>query len=471
MAGKLPCLLTEFGLATPAPGEFMRTIGLAALTATAAFALSGVALAQTVNVSTNAGVQAFYPALTQSAGPFPWSDLGVMAAATVAPGELDASVGGHTQFTLATTVTGSETFVPGSTTLSLSYVPDWAGSLTTSASANLTSDFTYSIGPFSGSQSLLNVPLATGATTSNLASSLNSGAAGGNTRIAPGPGVDFSGNFSGQVGVCPFCTTLASISFDVNVGSQIQQTTSWAPSITYGDLAWYSTTPTYSASDNPVAVAGSGGSISNVFGTPTGLSLTNGETFFYNVLPFVNLDMPIGNSAEADVPASLSFDGQIFGVDLGGGDFGPSNLYSLSTGDESFDFNATWFGQSFYSLPLTYTETCPGALCFASYKTPSSSVSPVNFASGGAPSDVPPLNFLGGPWPGGVAGPGTSNLGSLFPNGACAPSDSAYAGQCITQVNLTGSVTATPEPSSLLLCAFGLLCLAGLARARQSSLP
>lgn len=427
--------------------------------------LAVIASAQTEKVTTNASVQATYSSISQNGGPYPWSDLGVTGSAVLSPGTLQALVGGQTSFDLPTNaVTGNELFTPGTTSLDLGYTPTWSGAIATSASGTLESDFVYHIGPFNGSNTLLQVPLSTATSANNLGGSLMSNTGNSITSVGPGPGVEMSGNLNAQVGICPFCTTLASFSMDLNVGSQIQQTVNWSPTVTYGDLEWYSTTQTYSPSDHPVFVTGSGGQVQNVFQTPAGLSLANGDTFYFNLLPAVFLNMQVGDSADITIPATLSFSGQVFGVDLGSGNFGPSNLYDLGTGSEAFNFNAAWYGSQFYSVPLQYTETCPGSLCFATYETPNSSGGIVQFAGNGAPSDMPPINFTGGPWPGQSGGPGISNLGPLFPDGNCAPADTPDAGQCITQVSVT--TTPTPEPSGLLLLGTGVLGLALQLRRR-----
>ena len=90
--------------------------------------------------------------------------------------------------------------------------------------------------------------------------------------------------------------------------AQLRQTLAWNPAVTYGDLVWHSTGKTLTAADHPVLVTGAGGSIGNTFGDPSAsLALTNGETIFMNVLPVVQLDMPITEKTGIDVPAGPSF--------------------------------------------------------------------------------------------------------------------------------------------------------------------
>lgn len=128
-----------------------------------------------ITVDTTASAVANYSTYSQTAGPFPWSDLGITASASISAGTLNVATGGSTSYALQTTVTGGETFTPGSTTLQLGYTPGWTGSLSGAATGNLNSKFVYNIGPISGSSTLFNVPLSGPSVNANLSSSLNAG--------------------------------------------------------------------------------------------------------------------------------------------------------------------------------------------------------------------------------------------------------------------------------------------------------
>jgi hypothetical protein len=443
-------------------------------------ALAIAASAQTVSVGTGYSETATYGTTSQNAGPFPWSDLGITASANVTPGTLNVTTGGSTKYKLDTTVSSGESFVAGSTVLNLGYTPSFTGTFTSgpAATGGLASSFVYNIGPFSGSDSLLNVPLSTGSDTGHLASSLDNGlgVVSASQNVA-GPGI--SAGVGVQAQACFIvCVTVASASVSFNVGSQIQQSVAALPTVVYGDLVWESTTQTYSSSDKFTFVAGAGGNIANTFSAPpASLGLTSGQTFYYNFLPVVEVNMPVINDAQVDVPASISASYDIFG--FGGSETWPlGDLYALNTGAETFDFDPTFNASNFYSIPLEYQgPSCPiaGVACFpATYTTPSGGGgSTVNTPGSGVPGDSGPcgatltgcdVNVPGGP--GTVTGYGGPNLGPLFPGDPstgdiCGPVGTVYAGECINKVNQNVS---TSEPSGIALLGMGLLGLGLLAR-------
>src|ERR1700693_542683 len=128
---------------------------LRSIAAVCGLLLLGVAAsAQSEAVGTSASESATYGTVSQNAGPFPWSDLGITASASVSQGGLDVSTGGSTTFELTPTVTAGESFMAGSTVLNLGYTPSWTGTFSsaTAANGNLNSNFVYNIGPFSGSK-------------------------------------------------------------------------------------------------------------------------------------------------------------------------------------------------------------------------------------------------------------------------------------------------------------------------------
>lgn len=420
-----------------------------------------------ISVDTSSSGTATYGTYGETAGPFPWSDLGFTAGASVSAGTLNVNTGGSTSYTLNSTVTGSEVFTPGSTTLNLGYTPGWTGSFSSSpsASGNLNSQFVYNIGPISGSQNLFNVPLNAPAANGNLSSSLNFGLGLPviSAQTANGLGLGASLTLSANAGICPFCVTVASVSLGFNIGTQINQTVVATPTVNYGDLVWYSTTPTYSPTDTFTLVSGSGGNDANVFNTPT-LSLTSGETFYMNILPVVELTMPVSNDANVAVPASISANWDVFG-DSGSANYPLGDLFTLDNGDETFDYDADFYGDQFYSVPLVYTINCVPVACFPpTYETPASSSGPTT-ESTGIPIDIPPTVTVTGPGPV-PGGYGNTSVNPLIPGDPstgdiCGPAGTPYAGDCITQVN----TQVTPEPDALVLFGIGsLLLLAGVMR-------
>lgn len=432
---------------------------------------------QTVSVGTDASETATYSTTTQTGGPFPWSDLGITATATVTPGVLNLTTGGATTFTLNSTVTGGESFVPGSSVLNLGYTPGWNGSFNSTPPANgsLSSQFVYNIGPINGSQNLLNVPLSISSAAGDLGSSLNNGTPTSTSPSQSGPSV--SQGFGVQAQTCLIeCVTIASASLSFSVGTQVQQTITTIPTITYGDLVWESITPSYSSSDLVVPIFGSAGNVQTPFLNPEVAlpGLADGQTFYYNFLPFVELDMPVTNSASVSLPASISASYDIFGVVSGSRSFPLGDLYDLNTGDEDFDFDPTFYSNQFYSIAFANSSCESLAVCFNHYDTLSGGGPVVGLFSGGGPSDAGPcgsmvtgcdLNVTGGP--GSTTGYGVPDLGPLFSGDQgeiCAPAGTAFAGDCVNNVSLTSEPTPapTPEPSSITLFGIGLLALVGV---------
>jgi hypothetical protein len=450
----------------------MRTILRSILGICCLSALSVAGQAQSVTVGTSYSETATYSANGQTAGPFPWSDLGITASATIAPGMLNVSTGGSTTYKLDTTVGSGESFVPGSTVLNLGYTPNFTGSFSTpvAATGNLSSNFVYNIGPFSGSDPLISVGLATGGENKSLSSALDSGiGAVGASQNVSGPGI--AAGVGVQAQACFIvCATVASASLSFNVGSQIQQNVVATPIVTYGDLVWESKTQTYSPTDSFTFVPGAAGNVANTFiAPPASLGLTSGETFYYNFLPVIEVNMPVVNTAEVNVPASITASYDIFGAG-GSQNFPLGNLYSLGAAG-AFDFDPTFNAGSFYSVPLEYQAAhCVAIACFgATYTTPSGGGGPtVDTPGGGVPGDSGPcgpvivdcnLNVSTTPEPPG--GYGNMNMGPLFPGGSgpvCGPAGTAFAGECVNMVNQTPDIP-TPEPGSAALLSLGLLGL------------
>ena len=429
----------------------MRPTTLAFAAVGAIAAISNLS-ASSIDVSTGASATATYGTFGINAGPFPWSDLGFTAGASVSNGQLQVQTGGSTSFNFNSTLTSGESFIPGTTQLSLGYTPGWSGSsftTTSAATGNLNSKFVWNIGPFNGSDTLLNVNLGAPGATRDLTNFLNAGSGVVNSSTtANGPGVSASLTLSAQA----FFVTVASATIGINIGTQIQQSVTASPLVTYGDLIWYDKTQTYNAGDSFTFVQGSGGDVLNTFENP-GIPLANGDTIFMNMLPVVELNMPVTNSSDINVPASIFANWDIFG-DSGSQTWPLGNLFSLGTGPQTFDFNPTFYGNFFYSIPLTVTETC-GLACFDTFETPAGTSNP-NSNNGGIPPTLfnPPAGDVpcdpGVPCPPPPGGYGNQNIGQLVP--LCDP---ATGGNCITDL----TVSSSPEPDAALLLGVGLLLI------------
>ena len=395
-----------------------------------------------ITVGTSGTATINYPSYSQSAGPFPWTDIGLKVGASVSPGSLTATVGGSTGFNFNTNLTNNQAFIPGTTVLDLGYNPAWSGSVSSHSNGNLNGALTYGIGPINGSIPVLNVNLATSA-NGNLASSLNNGTSGSANGFVSSPTYSLNGTLE-----APF--DLARITLSLGAAAHLNQNVTWSPTVTYGDLVWYSTSQSYSAADNPVFVAGSGGHVLDTFGNPPpSLGLTAGQTFYMNILPEVELTLPVGNGAVISVPVNLDVNGQVFG-DGFNYNFPLGDLYDLSTGTNTTNIDGTWYGGQFYSLALTYDSSCPlpGVPCDSSYIGPTGT-NPGDGTTGIPDNVLPPININAPNWPDGVTGPGTQPNGPLFPNGNCSPFN---GNECFN----TLTFTPTPEPDSLLLLLSGL---------------
>jgi hypothetical protein len=433
-----------------------------------------IASAQVTSVSTTGAGAASYGTTSQSAGPFPWTDLGFTASANINPGGLAITTGGATSFDLAPgAVMPSTMFTPGSTAINIGYTPGWSGSSIVSLGSNggFQSNFVYNIGPFNGSSNILNVPLFTPGSVTNLNSSLNAPLVNPpviNSQTLSGPGVGLTATLSAQAGICPLCATVASVSLNLSVGTQISQNIIATPQVQYGDLVWYSTSQTFPGVSHTQFVSGLVGNVMNTFAPPSAssLGLTNGGTLYFNMLPVVMLNMPVTNDASVSVPASIGASWDIFGAS-GSTTFASGDLYTLDAGADSVDFDGTWYDSQYYSIPLEYmaaNPNCPPVIaCLPTYETFPGSMGGgmVDLPTGGIPpNDIPGLTVN---MPGGSSsGPGTTPNGPLFPNGACPVGVAPGSSQCITQI--TQTLTPTPEPSGVLFLGTGLLGLAEVLR-------
>jgi hypothetical protein len=455
----------------------------------AGYLLVGGVWAQTVNVTTDSSITANYVGTLQNGGPFPWSDLGVTATAVVAPGQLNVATGGATSFNLTNAPTAGQV-LGFNTKFDVTYSAAWAGSMAAGdASGGVNSNFVYNIGPLSGSQTLLNLPVSTGSTSSvDISGALNAG--NGTTVNASGNGTGPSANPTYTLaaqGCAIVCVTVASASVGINIGTAVNQTASVTPTVTYGDLVWASTSPKYSTGTvfQEFIPSGSGGTIVNNMGNISNLAnilgITPGQTFYYNMLPEVQVQMQASGEAQLNLPASITASYEVFGIG-GSTDFPLGNLYSIDTGTQSDGFDATFHNSEFYSIPLVY-DGCPSGAksCDGAQATVSGSFTDqlVNLGNG----DLPPVGSCDGDYigciltvpqgQGSIGGYGTQPLGPLIPgdpsgSSLCAPRGSSDAGTCINRVVLTQvsapEINAGSAASALALLLGSLAVLMGRRR-------
>jgi hypothetical protein len=371
--------------------------------------------------------------------------------------------GGATAFTFVNAPSAGQSVNSG-TTFNLNYTPGWSGSVSQGgASGSVSSSLVYNIGALNGSASLLNAGASWPASpTMDLGASLNShgGAAVNTSASASGPGT--TAGYTLSAGGCAIvCVTLASATLEVTIGTQVQQSATVTPTVTYGDLVWISTSPLskYSAGDPQAFIAGSGGSIANTLGSLGSLGLTKGQTFFYNMLPEVELSVALSSQAQLSLPASLTASYDVLRV--GGSQSVPlGNLYTLSTGAQQTVYGTTFAAGYYDSIKMSYIGTphsvyyAPEAVLDGNYSAQKLSGDPLPTGSG--PCATTPvgcdLALPGGS--GNLSGYGTQpGESSLIPNdqvpgGICVPAGSVNAGTCINKVVLTGGPLAAPELSA-----------------------
>jgi hypothetical protein len=305
---------------------------------------------------------------------------------------------------------------------------------------------------------------AGGTSTADLSGALNAG--NGTTVAASGGGSGPSANPSYTVSAqaCAFvCVTLASASLGINIGTQLNQTASVTPTVTYGDLVWASTSPKYSTGTVfQEFIPSTGGTIVNNMGNISNLAntlgITPGQTFYYNMLPEVQVQMQLSGQAQLNLPTSITASYNVFGIG-GSTDIPLGNLYTLDTGTQSVDVDATFHNTEFYSIPLVY-DGCPsgGTTCDGAQATVSGTFTGQLAKLGNG--DLPPAGSCGGVYvgctlnvpagQGSIGGYGTQyNLGPLIPgdpsgSNVCAPQGSPDAGACINRVTLNQQFSA-PE--------------------------
>ena len=422
-------------------------------------------------IPTTGSFNASYGTASQVSPSIPWSDLGFQATANVSQGTLSGTVGGSTQFQLATSLSGSQAFIPGVTQVNLGYTPAWTGSMSTSAHGSLGVNFVFGIGPLTGSVPVLADGMTTGVAGLNLAGALNASSSLSHSATTPGLGIGGGFGVKAQA-FCPFCVTVASASVGFHVGSQVTQNLSVNPDVTYGDLVWFSNGANVTS---PLAIVGGAGSVTNTFTAPNFAALglpSTGGAFDMNILPYTALSLDVGNEAIVSIPASISYSYDVFGVSGSGSAAG--DLYALSTGLADISALGTWYAPDIYSIELDGSCTIDPLAETCNYGT-IGVPDPVLFTNGGIPPNVPLFNGPPGPPTGGGDSSDFPLLGPLVPgDSGCVPGepcnppcDPATGSECINMVTLTR--TPVPEPQSGWLMAAALLML-GLLRASSSSL-
>ena len=222
-------------------------------------------------VVTNSSATATYSPATGSAGPYPFSNLGVGASASLGA-DVGANVAGSTVFHFPS-INAGQTYT-ATTGFGYNYAPSWSGGVV-NAHAGLSANvnFVYNLGPFSGNDSIFSTSV----------DSYASGAIGGGSTLTGGSanGLGYGPSYTYTLGES---AVLASASVGITVGLNQQAAVSYAPTLEYGYYNWVNTTGGLSAADTVTFHGVSGGPLSYVF--PDGLqSIAGSQDFYDNFLP------------------------------------------------------------------------------------------------------------------------------------------------------------------------------------------
>ena len=281
-------------------------------------------------VVTNSMATATYSTATGSAGPYPYSNLGV-GASTSLGADVGANVAGSTVFNFPS-INAGQTYTENSS-FAYGYTPAWSGG-GVSAHAGLTANanFVYDLGPFSGNDSIFKTAVDTYA---------SGGIGGGSTltggtanAVASGPSYGYSLGAS---------AVFASASVGITVGLNQQVTVAYAPTLKYGYYNWVNTTGTLSAADTVTFHGVTSGPLSYTF-APSLQGAAGGQTFYDNYLPGVELQLQITPTTTVTIPLTGNFNVSAFGDTIVDKTFSLGNLYSLVQNYQTWDDNVNWNG-------------------------------------------------------------------------------------------------------------------------------
>ena len=289
-------------------------------------------------VATNSAATATYSQTTGNAGPYPFTNLGVAASASLGA-DVAASVAGSTAFHFPS-INAGQTFTATSG-FAYAYTPSWSGGAV-NAHAGLTANvnFVYDLGPFSGSDSIF----------STAVDSYANGAIGGGSTLTGGSanGLGYGPSYTYTLGES---AVFASASVGITVGLNQQAAVNYTPTLEYGYYNWVNTTGGLSSADTVTFHGVSGGPLSYVF--PQSLQVIAGAQDFYdNFLPGVEMQLQITPTTTVTIPLTGNFDVSAFGSTLVNQNFSLGNLYSLIQNYQTWNDDVNWNGPNYYSLYL-----------------------------------------------------------------------------------------------------------------------
>ena len=309
------------------------------------FAVPSAALASYLDqtVVTNSSATATYGTTTSSAGPYPFTNLGVGASASLAA-DVAADVSGSTQFHFPS-IDAGQTFA-ATTGFNYSYTPSWSGgSVVAHAGLTANASFVYDLGPFSGSDTLF----------STAVDSYALGALGGGSTLTGGAanGIGYGPSYTFTLSESAF---LASASVGLTVGLNQQAAVTYTPTLEYGYYNWVNTTGGLSASDTVTFHGVSSGPLSYAFGQSLQVA-AGAQDFYDNFLPGVEMQLQISPTTTITIPLTGNFKVKAFGDTLVDQSFSLGNLYSLIQNYQTWTDDVDWNGPNYYSLYLHEDNT------------------------------------------------------------------------------------------------------------------
>ncbi|MGH9529171.1 MAG: hypothetical protein ACRD2S_04550 [Terriglobales bacterium] len=305
----------------------------------------------TFDVNTNGTAYADYDPLTASAGPFPASNFGVSANASLGGTDVNLALGGSTSF-LFPGFTDNQILVPTISTVNVGYTPGWTGSLTSTSDFSTSATFHASVGPFSTTDNLFSQNL-TAVASSSIASGgvITSGAA--------------SGTASGNVFTYTYTASavFASASAGISVGANYQNQINWNHNTQYGVYSWLSTAPNQAPTSAPQFTSVNSGALNYTLQNFGGATV--GQQLYLNLEPSVLFGMTVTPSSNLSTPITGNLSAEAFGDTLVNYNFPIATPFNLPVSYDDWDVSGQWDPGFALSVPVMEENASdlPGVTC------------------------------------------------------------------------------------------------------------